>query len=79
MTHLSTDKQTHAVDPVRLAAGSWCHCTKKTVVQGDTHASYSAERIGLGQPVHYTATLHALVRTGLGLGDRLITPQPDAY
>lgn len=40
-----------AVDPARLAPGTWCHRTEKTIGEGDIAASYSAERIGMGQPV----------------------------
>lgn len=39
------------VDPARLASGEWCHRVQKTVGQGDIYASYSADRIGMGQPV----------------------------
>jgi hypothetical protein len=41
----------HRVDPARLASGSWCHQAQKTVGQGDISASYSADRIGMGEPV----------------------------
>ena len=40
-----------AVDPARLAPGQWCHRREKTLGEGDIHASYSADRIGMGQPV----------------------------
>lgn len=40
-----------AVDPERLAPGKWCHRLQKTVGQGDISASYSADRIGMGEPV----------------------------
>lgn len=39
------------VDPARLAAGSWCHRTDRQIGEGDIAASYSADRIGMGQPV----------------------------
>ncbi len=39
------------VDPARLESGHWCHRAQKTVGQGDISASYSADRIGMGQPV----------------------------
>ena len=41
----------YAVDPARLASGHWCHRAGKTIGQGDINASYSADRIGMGQPV----------------------------
>ena len=39
------------VDPDRLAPGRWCHRLQKTIGEGDIAASYSADRIGMGQPV----------------------------
>jgi hypothetical protein len=40
-----------SIDPKRLQAGTWCHRANKTIGQGDISASYSADRIGMGQPV----------------------------
>tara|TARA_R110002167_G_scaffold37167_2_gene116661 strand:+ start:83 stop:508 length:426 start_codon:yes stop_codon:yes gene_type:complete len=40
-----------AIDPARLADGKWCHRTQNAIGQGDISASYSADRIGMGQPV----------------------------
>lgn len=48
---VTVDEQTHAVDPARLESGQWCHRANKTIGQGDISASYSADRIGMGQPV----------------------------
>lgn len=42
---------TRAIDPARLASGQWCHRREKTLGEGDIHASYSADRIGMGEPV----------------------------
>jgi hypothetical protein len=42
---------THAVDPARLRWGAWCHRTEKNVGQGDIAGSYSADRIGMGEPL----------------------------
>jgi hypothetical protein len=39
------------VDPARLRSGTWCHRTEKIIGEGDIAASYSAERIGMGQPI----------------------------
>lgn len=39
------------VDPARLAPGAWQPRTGRTIGQGDINASYSADRIGMGQPV----------------------------
>lgn len=39
------------IDPARLAPGQWCHRLDKWVGRGDISASYSADRIGMGQPI----------------------------
>lgn len=39
------------IDPARLAPGQWSHRLNKTVGEGDIHASYSGDRIGMGQPI----------------------------
>lgn len=51
MTRLIDTCETYAVDPARLAAGRWCHRAERTIGEGDIHASYSADRIGMGKPV----------------------------
>ncbi len=43
--------EVYTLDPTRLASGAWCHRSNKTVGEGDISASYSADRIGMGQPV----------------------------
>ena len=48
---MSSNKTIRAVDPARLAVGQWCHRANKTLGEGDIHASYSADRIGMSQPV----------------------------
>lgn len=35
------------VDPSRLASGAWCHTKDRQIGEGDIHASYSADKIGL--------------------------------
>jgi hypothetical protein len=41
----------HTVEPSRLAFGAWCHAREKQIGEGDIRASYSADRIGMGQPI----------------------------
>jgi|SRR5579872_2143014 len=41
----------HYVDPARLRRGSWCHRAEKVMGEGDIAASYSADRIGMGEPL----------------------------
>ena len=43
--------ETHAIDPARLAHGKWCHRKQRTIGEGDISASYSADRIGTGEPI----------------------------
>jgi hypothetical protein len=42
---------TYPLDPARFRWGTWCHRADKIVGEGDIAASYSADRIGMGQPV----------------------------
>ena len=35
------------VEPSRLASGAWCHTKERQIGEGDIHASYSADKIGL--------------------------------
>ena len=46
-----TPQQTRAVDPDRLAWGAWSHEKDRQIGEGDISASYSADRIGMNQPV----------------------------
>lgn len=48
---MTQESHTHPVDPARLQSGRWCHREQKTLGQGDICTSYSADRIGTGQPV----------------------------
>jgi hypothetical protein len=43
--------RSHMVEPSRLAFGVWCHASEKQIGEGDIRASYSADRIGMGQPI----------------------------
>lgn len=42
---------TFLVDPKRLASGQWCHRLNKEIGEGDIVASYSADRIGMNNPI----------------------------
>ena len=48
---MNREQAAFAVDPARLRPGVWCHKVQKTIGEGDIAASYSADRIGLAQPV----------------------------
>jgi hypothetical protein len=45
------DSLTFAVDPVRLAPGNWGRGTDDAIGEGDIAASYSADRIAMGQSI----------------------------
>ena len=85
MTNEITAKQgTQAIDPSRLQSGQWCHRTQKTIGQGDIDASYSGDRIGMGQPVRkpfswrgalWVCTGKSHLDGGTATAYRLIHPQ----
>jgi len=58
----------HTVEPSRLAFGAWCHASEKQIGEGDIRASYSADRVGMGQPIRkpfrYGGQLWVCVGTG---------------
>ncbi|MBA4044139.1 hypothetical protein F1640_05915 [Novosphingobium sp. NBM11] len=60
--------RSHTVEPSRLAFGAWCQTSQKQIGEGDIRASYSADRIGMGQPIRkpfrYDGDLWACVGTG---------------
>lgn len=60
--------RSHTVEPSRLACGAWCHVSEKQIGEGDIRASYSADRIGMGQPIRkpfrYAGELWVCVGTG---------------
>jgi hypothetical protein len=60
--------RSHSVEPSRLAFGAWCHSNEKQIGEGDIRASYSADRIGMGQPIRkpfrYAGELWVCVGTG---------------
>lgn len=61
-----SDQSTHAVDPARFASGEYCHRSEKTIGEGDIAASYSADRIGMGQPVRKPFTWHGVLWVKVG-------------
>lgn len=58
----------YTIEPSRLAFGAWYHISEKQIGEGDIRASYSADRIGMGQPIRkpfrYAGELWACVGTG---------------
>jgi len=60
--------RSHTVEPSRLAFGAWCHAAEKQIGEGDIRASYSADRIGMGQPIRkpfrYAGELWVCIGTG---------------
>ena len=58
------------VPPSRLATGAWSPDLDRQIGEGDIHASYSADRIGMGQPVRrpFLHDGHRWVCVGFGPG-----------
>lgn len=60
--------RSHTVEPSHLAYGAWCYASEKHLGEGDIRASYSADRIGMGQPIRkpfrYAGELWVCVGTG---------------
>lgn len=48
---MRTNLTTFAVDPARLARGEWCHRRERDIGRGDIPRSYSADSIGMDQPI----------------------------
>jgi hypothetical protein len=48
---MSVAPVTCPVNPARFRWGAWCHRSEKTIGEGDIVASYSADRIGMSQPI----------------------------
>jgi len=58
----------HSLDSARLRWGTWCHRTEKMTGEGDIAASYSADRIGLGQPLRKPFEWRGSLWVCVGLG-----------
>ncbi len=75
--------RSHTVEPSRLAFGVWCHDTDKHLGEGDIRASYSADRIGMGQPIRkpfrYSDELWVCVGTGLAGAEAYRLVHPSLY
>jgi hypothetical protein len=67
MTRLASTCETFAVDPARLATGRWCHRAERTIGEGDIHASYSADHIGMGRPVRSPFSWKGALWTCIGM------------
>jgi hypothetical protein len=68
LVRIAAATRSHTVEPSRLAFGAWCHASEKQIGEGDIRASYSADRIGMGQPIRkpfrYAGALWVCVGTG---------------
>jgi hypothetical protein len=75
--------RSQTVEPLRLAYGAWCHATDKQIGEGDIRASYSADRIGMGQPVRkpfrYAGALWVCVGTSPSGAEAYRLVQPSVY
>lgn len=75
--------RSHTVEPSRLAYGAWCHATEQQIGEGDIRASYSADRIGMGQPVRkpfrYAGELWVCVGSGPAGAEAYRLVHPSIY
>lgn len=75
--------RSHTVEPSRLAFGAWCHASEKQMGEGDIRASYSADRIGMGQPIRkpfrYAGGLWVCVGTGPARAEAYRLLHPSVY
>ncbi len=73
----------HTVEPSRLAFGTWCHASEKQIGEGDIRASYSADRIGMVQPIRkpfrYSGELWVCVGTGPSGAEAYRLVHPSLY
>lgn len=67
------------VDPARLESGHWCHRAEKTIGQGDISASYSGDRIGMGQPLRKPFAWQGSLWVCVGMGYRSGSESAEAY
>lgn len=75
--------RSHTVEPSRLAFGAWCHASEKQIGEGDIRASYSADRIGIGQPIRkpyrYAGELWVCVGAGPAGAEAYRLVHPSLY
>lgn len=75
--------RSHMVEPSRLAFGVWCHVSERLIGEGDIRASYSADRIGMGQPIRkpfrYGGELWVCVGTGSAGAEAYRLVHPSVY
>lgn len=73
----------HTVESSRLAFGGWCHASEKQIGEGDIRASYSADRIGMGQPIRkpfrYAGELWICIGTGPAGAEAYRLVHPSLY
>lgn len=76
---MSAAAQTQSVDPARLQSGRWCHRADKTIGEGDIHASYSADRIGMGKKLRKPFSWKGGLWVCVGIAGRRGEVSAEAY
>jgi hypothetical protein len=75
--------RSQTVEPSRLAYGAWCHTSEKQIGEGDIRGSYSADRIGMGQPIRkpfrFAGDLWVCVGTGPAGAEAYRLVHPSLY
>ena len=61
---------TYQTDPARLASGQWCHARQRQIGEGDISASYSADHIGMSQPIRKPFTWQSGLWVCVGMASR---------
>lgn len=76
---MSRGIETHAVDPARLSHGEWDPSKQEHAGEGDIVASYSADRIGIGQPIRRPFPWRGGLWVCTGIGGRRGFMAAEAY
>lgn len=75
----TTAPETFTVEPARLDGGTWCRVTEKQIGEGDIHAAYSADRIGMSQPVRKPFPYRGALWVCVSLAHRRGEERAEAY
>lgn len=64
-------------EPERFQSGTWCATSQRLIGEGDISASYSADRIGAGEPVRKPFRWKGALWTSIGMSslgsERIVT------
>lgn len=78
MTELK-NTQMFCVPPSRLAMGTWCHQTNKSIGEGDVYASYSVDTIALGDKIRKPFRLQGRLYSTTSVSGSVDSSKATAY